>query len=156
MLTHNYIVLNHRNHLSVISSRQVAIVSEANRNRLENYDFTVAGAAYCPPSSKPENHMTQMNATCWAMAAGYNITDDGLISITNPNQTKQAPENEVQGDYYGYYWRDVNMNGIVEFPTEATPDGFIFKDEQVKLFKTKDAWILHRNRNKYSAVPPVK
>lgn len=151
-----YIVLNHRNHLSVISSRQVAIVSEANKNRLTNYDFTITGAAYCPPGSKPENHMSQMNATCWAMAAGYNITDDGLISITNPNQTKQAPENEVQGDYYGYYWRDVNMNGIVEFPTEATPDGFIFKDEQVKLFKTKDAWILHRNRNKYSAVPPVK
>ena len=151
-----YIVLNHRNHLSVISGERVSIADEAHKDRVVNYDFTVAGAAYCPAGSKPENHMIQMSATCWAMAAGYPFLEDELISITNPNLTKQASENEIQRDYYGYYWRDVNMNGIVEFPITNTPDGFIYDDSQVNLFKTKDSWILHRNRNKYSAVPAVK
>lgn len=151
-----YIVLSHRNHLAVISNKAIPITAEAHKDKVISFDFTVAGAAYCPADSKPENHMILMNATYWTMAAGYPIVENELITISNPNLTKLAPENEVQKDYYGYYWRDVNLNGIVEFPTDSTPEGFIFNDTQIELFKTKDFWILHRNRNKFSAVPPVK
>ena len=99
------------------------------------------------------------------MAAGYNIvnTDESaygkknhLISISNPNRAKKAKESEIQGDWPKYLERDVNLDGIVEWPDDLKPGEDVLDKKNEALYKNRDAWLLQKNRNKYSAVPNGK
>ena len=155
-----YIIVRHRNHISVMSKNPVSVVDGEHKKDVHTLDLTQETNLYCPAGSTLEVHAQKMNASLWAMAAGYDLlgdSDDGpdnhLVSISNPNATKFANKKEVEATFRGYYWRDVNLDGVVQWPDDITPGDDIFSGSNKNLFKNRDAWILHRNRNKYSAVP---
>ena len=118
-----YVVLSHRNHLSVMSAAPVPIVSAENKGKIVNYDFRASGSIWCQASSVQGMHMTEVAPGVWCMAAGYKLADGELVSISNPNFSKFAPAGELQGNYPGYFIRDINMNGIVEYPSTLTAPG---------------------------------
>lgn len=157
-----YIVIKHRNHVSVMTKNKVKIVDEANKATVQTIDFTQESTLYCPPGSTLDVHAWKAGSGLWGLAAGYDlgttnglIPDNHLVSISNPNAAKFAKIKEVQATYRGYYWRDVTLDGIVQWPEDIAPGDDIFSTTNKNLYKSRDAWILHKNRNKYSAVPYV-
>lgn len=152
-----YIVLRHRNHLSVMSGRKVLVADADHKDQVVFLDFTT-GNEVTPDNvyssgAALDMHMTRLEPGKWAMAAGYDLVIDELVSVTNPNATKHATERSTQ--YKGYYLLDVNFDGIVQWPQGVNPGDNIFDASNSALFKSKDAWIVQKNRNKYSAVPAV-
>ena len=158
-----YIIVRHRNHISIMSKQAVTVVDEAQKNNAQLFDFTQESNLYVPTGSRLDLHAEKLGNGLWGMAAGYDFMDaddktvphNHLVSISHPNTAKYAESKEMQGNYSGYYWRDVDMNGIVEWPDDIQPGENIFSDKNKNLYKNRDAWILHKNRNKYSAVPVV-
>lgn len=154
-----YVVIRHRNHISIMSKNAVPVVDAANKTSVYTLDMTQESNLYCPAGSTLDLHAQKLNSNLWGLAAGYDLHDPNgspnnyLISISNPNTAKFADIKEIQASYRGYYWRDVNLDGIVEWPDDITPGDDIFSPSNKNLYKNRDAWILHKNRNKYSAVP---
>lgn len=159
-----YVIVKHRNHISVISRNPVSVVDLEHKKDVKTLDLTKEANLYFPAGSNLELHAQKLKNNLWGMAAGYDLHDSGseffpdnhLVSISNPNTAKFAGEKEIQATYRGYYWRDVNLDGIVEWPDDITPGDDVFSETYKTLFKSRDAWILHKNRNKYSAVPLKK
>lgn len=155
-----YVVVKHRNHISVMSKNAVKIVDEEHKADIYMLDLTQEANLYCPAGSILDKHAQKMGSGLWALAAGYDLRDvtglfpdNHLVSISNPNTTKFADNKEIDASYRGYYWRDVNLDGIVQWPDDIPAGDNIFSDYYKNLFKSRDAWILHKNRDKYSAVP---
>ncbi|MEG2792090.1 MAG: hypothetical protein RSA98_10975, partial [Odoribacter sp.] len=146
---------------SIMSATSISVVDLANKKNVLTLDLTQKANLYCPPSSNIELHAQKLTDVLWGMAAGYDLYGEKeiaspgnhLVSISNPNTAKFATSKEIQAVFKGYYWRDVNLDGIVEWPPDVLPGTDVFNNANKLLFKSKDAWILHKNRNKYSAVP---
>lgn len=157
----HYIVVKHRNHISVVTKDVVAVVDEANKAGVQTVDFTQENTLYCPAGSTLDLHAWKAGSGLWGLAAGYDlgsadeelIPGNQLVSISNPNAAKFATIKEVQATYRGYYWRDVTLDGIVEWPADIAPGDDMFSNTNKNLYKSRDAWILHKNRNKFSALP---
>lgn len=145
-----YVILKHRNHVSVLSKNKVKVVDDVHKKSVVTIDFTKEENVYAISGSLVK-HMYKLDPSgIWGMAAGYDLTPDQLVSISNPNETKFATEKEVQASYVGYYLRDVNMNGIVEWPENGTD-----MDDPNSVYKNADAWKLYKNRDIYSSDPLV-
>ena len=163
-----YVVIKHRNHISIMSKDKVKFVEHSNKKDIVTLDMTQEGSVYIRVDDlypNLDNHAQKLGDRIWGMAAGYNIvnTDESaygkknhLISISNPNRAKKAKESEIQGDWPKYLERDVNLDGIVEWPDDLKPGEDVLDKKNEALYKNRDAWLLQKNRNKYSAVPNGK
>lgn len=156
-----HIVVHHRNHLTVMSKDSYQVVSGDDKSSVKSIDLTQAAQVYTSTANAADvvGFMTQIKPNVWAMAAGYDNKIDMLVSIANPHKALSATNIEWQKP--GYYDKDVTLDGRVDWPDtdDLTAPGVVagdnlFSDPALKArYKAKDAWILHKNRNKYSIVP---
>lgn len=136
--TSYYVVIKHRNHLSIGSAAGITLASEANNAPL--MDLRLVPNVYCRSGKEITTHLHyigQVNGTVvWGMYAG-NVFGNSLISVNNANEgiifEKSVPD---------YYKEDVNFDGKVTIPEDLkSPTGT--KD---------DVSIMYQNRDKYSEI----
>ncbi len=93
-----YIVIQHRNHLAVISAYPLTII-----NDYCAYDFTTAaGKAY-----GSANGIKELASGIWGMVSGDGNADGAV------DQSDKLTEWELNAGEHGYLFSDYNMNGQV-------------------------------------------
>ena len=99
--TSYYVVLQHRNHVSLMSAEPVAFT-----NRLVGFDFTESGAALWGG----ETGAVKLTETRWGMAAG-DADGDGEVRLADVKLREQ--QTQAYRGKNGYYRSDYNLDGVV-------------------------------------------
>lgn len=133
---HYYVVLRHRNHLSVMTKKEFKVTNK--RSEAELVDFRDSMNLYHSQNTKLEDHMkyvTDGRKEIWMMCAGE-VNDNKLISIYDPNSVT-THNNGLKG----YYLEDVNFDGEIDLTRGfgGALDG-------------RDWRIVKKNRNRYTEI----
>lgn len=138
-----YVVVKHRNHLPVASTK-CRIFTEVDMATL--IDLTDARYVYSKDGDLAR-HMKEFNRNglkaVWGMAVG-NVLDNSMISIANPNEIQRKLNTNVKG----YYLHDVNFDGMVKWASDG-----ILEMNKVVVDPADDAYIVYKNRNLFSEIP---
>lgn len=149
-----YLVVSHRNHLSVRSKLPLSFVP----GRSATFTFSDP-ASISDDLNELEKHMMPIaKATHWALAPGL-VKMNALQLVSMSNTVAPYFGLELDGSMElmpGYYDYDVNMDGKVEVSAFTTLNATGNNDWDVKCQKKEnnmsDPCLLFLNRNRYSTV----
>jgi hypothetical protein len=129
-----YLVVDHRNHLSVMSSEPISFNVST-----ELYDFTSDINSAYKNASDP---LKLMSNGKYALYAG-DVNSDGIITYSGRNNDRAAilsrlGGNEISASLKGYYNEDVDMNGFIHYNGEESDRVLILSNigsEDITLIK---------------------
>jgi len=134
---YRYVVMKHRNHLSIMSKNAIRFVKRTNRASAVYIDFTQSTSVYCRDGVL-SNHMTFNTGAGWMMCAGE-VNRNELVSLYDPNRLILEDEDDSPlRDYELLY--DIDLDGCVKWPGWANPGDH----EDWKLIK--------QNRQKFTEI----
>ena len=115
-----YIVVRHRNHLSIMSAVAVAVSSTS-----ALYDFTTAQT-----QAYGTNAMAALTGGVFGMIAG-DVNQDGIVKYNLGSNDRaliyiRIGSGNVNLTVRGYYPEDVNLDGIVKYNLPANDRGTLF------------------------------
>lgn len=130
-----YIVVRHRNHLSVMTKTPVHFIREGETGTLSDVDFTSAATIYTRDGHL-QDHMTYISGIGYLLSAGE-LNTNALISLFDPNRITLDDVN-ASGGYDLLH--DVNFDGKVDWPGWDVNSG------------DADWNIVRRNRQKFTEI----